>query len=125
MAILGREIMLMLPVSGGAWMCIAGAKSCKLSVKGETIEISSASNSRWKEFIAGREEWEVSTSHLVMSANSIGSYKNLVGTTLQVRFGTASEYISGNAICTQFEVDAATGSLAKGSFRFQGTGPLV
>lgn len=117
--------MLMLPVTGGGWMCIAGAKSCKLSVKGETIEISSASNSRWKEFISGREEWEVSTSHLIMSADSIGSHKDLVGATMQVRFGTALEYLSGNVICTQFEVDAASGSLSKGSFRFQGTGPLI
>ena len=117
--------MLMIPVSGGVYRCVAGAKSCKLSVKGETIEISSTSSSRWKEFITGREEWEVSTSHLIISAYDIESYKSFVGTTMQIRFGTASNYMSGSAICTQYDVESSVGSLARGSFRFQGTGALT
>ena len=44
---------------------IAGAKSCDISVKADTIEVSSASDGAWEHSIVGRKSWQVSTNHLV------------------------------------------------------------
>ena len=44
---------------------IAGAKSCDISVKADTIEVSSASDGAWEHSIVGRKSWQVSTNHLL------------------------------------------------------------
>lgn len=48
-------------------MAIAAAKSCELQVNCDDIEISSPTSGQWREFIADRKEWAVTTNHLVVS----------------------------------------------------------
>lgn len=48
-------------------MAIAAAKSCELQVSCDDIEISSPTSGQWREFIADRKEWAVTTNHLVVS----------------------------------------------------------
>lgn len=47
-------------------MAIAAAKSCELQVSCDDIEISSPTSGQWREFIANRKEWAVTTNHLVV-----------------------------------------------------------
>lgn len=44
---------------------IAGAKSCTINIKADTIETSSPQQGQWKEYIAGRKGWSVDTSFLL------------------------------------------------------------
>ena len=48
-------------------MAIAAAKSCELQVSCDDIEISSPNSGQWREFIADRKEWAVTTNHLVVN----------------------------------------------------------
>lgn len=48
-------------------MAIAAAKSCELQVSCDDIEISSPTSGQWREFIADRKEWAVTTNHLVVN----------------------------------------------------------
>lgn len=48
-------------------MAIAAAKSCELQVSCDDIEISSPNSGQWREFIADRKEWSVTTNHLVVN----------------------------------------------------------
>ena len=48
-------------------MAIAAAKSCELQVSCDDIEISSPTSGQWREFIANRKEWSVTTNHLVVN----------------------------------------------------------
>ena len=44
---------------------IAGAKSCSINIKADTIEISSPQQGQWREYRAGRKGWSVDTSFLL------------------------------------------------------------
>lgn len=48
-------------------MAIAAAKSCELQVSCDDIEISSPTSGQWREFMADRMEWAVTTNHLVVN----------------------------------------------------------
>ena len=111
---------LILKVNGVA---VAGARSCELTVQAEEIEVSSASQGRWREFIAGRKEWTMSCSQLV---SEIENNADMVGQTVSVSFvvkGT-SDYLNGVAIVTQWTCTGTIGNLSQGSFRFRGTGDI-
>lgn len=59
---------------------IVGARSCEINVSTGEIEISSPSQGTWRDFIAGRKEWTVSTSHLFTPADQFsysGTYRYL------------------------------------------------
>ena len=45
---------------------LAGSKSCEVNVECDDIEVSSPVSGSWKEFIAGRKEWSLSTSQLLV-----------------------------------------------------------
>ena len=62
MVIYGRDLIV---TANG--MAIAAAKSCELQVSCDDIEISSPNSGQWREFIADRKEWAVTTNHLVVN----------------------------------------------------------
>lgn len=104
---------------------IAACRDCELQIQADTIETSSATQDAWRTRIAGRKDWTVRASTLV---SSITGPKNMVGTTVTLRLQdkTASvQRLTGSAIVKSWSVNAATGSLCKGSFSFEGTGPLT
>lgn len=104
---------------------VAGVKADRLRVAGETIEIASATSSRWKEFLAGRKEWDITTDYLLTTWNIQEVLR--VGETYPILVvdGTNTDaYLSGTVICTEAVQDYQIGALAKGSFVFKGTGPL-
>ena len=95
--VLGKNIHIYAGTTGTSPL-IAGAKSCTISSKCDLIEKASASNQTSKEFIAGRTEWEIAISHLVMA---------------------------GSAICYSDDIGGTLGNIGTGSIRLKGTGPLT
>lgn len=114
----GNNLIIML---GGA--AIASAKSCSISYDCDVKEISDPTTGLYKRFVTVRKSWRVSVSYLVTAIKApllkVGTSVTL---TFQLRDG--SETATGTAICTSCKIDGTRGSLAKGSFEFQGTGEL-
>ena len=105
---------------------VAAAKSIEINVKCDTVERTSANNGLYREYITGRKDWNFQISSLVTSSQFSGA-KTMVGTTYAVKFslqGSTAALMGGNAICTQAKITDQKGSIAKGSFVFQGTGAL-
>ena len=78
---------------------------------------------------AGTNTLTITISNLV-TATTLSNTPSMVGTTYQCRFynGTdtnMSALLIGTAICRQAKITEQKGSIAKGSFVFQGTGPLT
>ena len=108
---------------------IAASKSCELNHSASTEEVASATSSTAREYIAGRTDWQLTASWLVGTNAALKTNVLRVGSTFNLRIGeaggTATEVLTGSAILTECRVDAAWGSLIKGSFKFKGTGPLT
>ena len=105
---------------------VAAAKSIEINVKCDTVERTSANSGLFREYITGRKDWNFQVSSLVTSAQFSGA-KTMVGTTYAVKFtlqSSTAALMSGKAICTQAKITDQKGSIAKGSFVFQGTGAL-
>lgn len=123
MAELGKNIQIYAGSSGTSPL-IAMAKTCTISKKCGIIEKASATNATSKEFIADREEWEISLGHLVSSSAPFEGLLKVRGTYgISVVIGTTRK--TGTAICTQADITGSVGSLATGSIKFKGTGPLT
>ena len=121
--ILGRN--LIVKVNGSA---IAGAKSCEINIQSDDIEVASATEMQWREFVAGRKEWSVSCGHLIpASGTPLKSSSQMVGTnvTLTVESGLTGDTLTGSAIVKKWSASGPVGSLANGSFAFRGTGALA
>ena len=104
---------------------IAMAKSCTVNRKCELIERAPIlGNGTAKEYVAGREEWEVSLGHLVVDSAPFEGIL-MVRNTYTIRIEIDGQTKTGTAICTQAELSAPVKSLATGSVKFKGTGPLT
>ena len=121
MAQLGNNILVFL--NGTA---IAGTKSNEIQTDCEMIEITNMTSAQWRQFIAGRKQWTVSTGFLVLAGADITKMLT-VGTTytLQFRDRAGSNIIEGQAILKTCKISATRGNLATGAFSFQGTGELA
>lgn len=123
MAELGKYVRIYAGSSGTSPL-IAMAKTCTISKKCGLIEKASATNATSKEYIADREEWEISLGHLVSSSAPFEGLLKVRGTYgISVVIGTTRK--TGTAICTQADITGSVGSLATGSIKFKGTGPLM
>lgn len=120
----GKEILLIL----NGYTYVGGCTNAKISNGCETIEISSPSSPNFKEFIAGRQEWSIVADWLVSSITDL-KLALRVGNTYTIKLGQDSSnsyyYLTGQAICTGCDIDSHVGSLARGVFRFKGTGSLT
>lgn len=105
---------------------IAGVKSDEIQSGAETIEIASATQQDWKEFIAGRKEWSLNTNYLLLADSRLADLLN-VGTVyeLAVTDREGNTTVSGRAILTICKQTHTRGNLCQGTFQFRGTGPLV
>ena len=57
MALLGKNLQILKPVSGGYSPIIAAARSCEINIDGDQLEVSSPNDGAWQHFIAGRKGW--------------------------------------------------------------------
>lgn len=119
MAILGNTVYIALNGTK-----IAALKSCRVSNGCETIEVASPSNGDFRSFITGRKEWSMSCSWLVLSVAAMKTNALSIGTTYTITFTDGTTSLSGQAICTQCDIDANMGALINGSFQFKGSGSL-
>lgn len=126
--ILGKDIIVMETINGTP-AAIAAAKSCKIKTEVDTIQTSfpttaDTSQGSWKNYKAQRKGWSVTMDHLVGAVKDsllrIGATYTL---TIAVR-DSATDKLTGAAICTKSDISAAVGSVAKGAIEFLGTGPL-
>ena len=105
---------------------IYGAKSDDIEVVCGTNEVVSPTQGNWREFIAGRKEWQVTTNYLVQSTgNEIDKVLN-VGVKYTVKFidTTSGHMLAGQAIMVSAKISAIKGNLITGAFQFKGTGAL-
>lgn len=107
---------------------IAAAKSCTISMQCEVKEKASTQSATAREFVAGRTEWEISISHLVVTSDPFaGLLKVGTSVTVSVAIKTGTNTYSrknGTAICVQAEIGGSVGSLGTGQAKFKGTGEL-
>lgn len=109
--------------TSGTTPIVAMAKSCTVIEQSEAIEKASPTNAIYKEYIAGRREWEISLSHLIsISAPVEGLLK--VGTTYTLRLVIGTTTKQGTALCIESRITGTTNNLGTGSIRFKGSGPL-
>ena len=121
--ILGKNVYIYDSTVQGAAI-VAAAKSCTISKSVDIIEKASPTQGSAKEFTTGRYEWEVSINHLVVSTAPFEGIL-MVGNTYGLEINIGGSIKTGNAICTQADIQGATGNLATGSVKFKGTGLLV
>lgn len=121
--VLGKNIFIY-SGSSGTSPIIAAAKSCSISSKCDLLEKASSTQNTSKEYIAGRDEWDISLDHLVTSGAPFeGLLKVRQTYTISVVIAGVRKY--GTAICQQADIQGAVGSLGRGSVRFKGSGVLT
>ena len=128
MAVLGNNIYISVG-AGTSSSIIAGTKTNSIKIGAEMIEVSSPLSDKWKEFIAGRNEWSFTVGYLVLQDSQVLDLLN-VGTKVNIqvvgRNGTSSVVLlQGEAWIKTFDMNLTCGNLAQGSCSFQGTGPLA
>lgn len=104
---------------------IAGVKSHEIQTSAGTIEISSATQQDWREYIADRKEWSLNVNYLVLAAANMTDLLS-VGTAYTIaitdRAGTVT--VSGSAILENCKQTYQRGNLVQGTFQFRGSGAL-
>lgn len=130
----GKDILIFLTYNNTT-VGITSCKSSEITGFTELIEKASSSQQKWREYIAGRREWDFIASYIVMRAAP--SVTNQIGGTLAdllkigTKFGVtirdrASTYsLSGSAFLQQVKQTYTVGNLIAGSFQFKGTGALT
>ena len=116
---------LIITVGGSA---IAGAKSCEINIQCDDIEVASATQGKWREFLSGRKDWSVTCGHLLpASGTPLKSSAAMVGTkvVLSIQTDMTGDTLTGSAIVKSWRASGAVGNLATGAFSFRGTGALV
>lgn len=107
--------------SGGTADLIAGAKSCSIKRQCKAMEVASADDGDNEYNLPGRKSWSIDMSHLI-TTNGVtlqeGSYYDL-----RVVIGSGVTWV-GRALCTECDIQGATGNLATGSIKLIGNGPL-
>lgn len=114
---------------------VAGETDCTLTVNGTTIETSSKTVAQWKEFIAGRSEWEVSGNAMLMfdaTADTLSATQKALWTAASTGAAVAVELaltadlkFSGSIIVTQWQANAPDNDNAGFSWAGKGAGALV
>lgn len=115
-------------MSDSTFTAFAAVKSHDIETLCDLIEKASETQQDWKEYIAGRKEWNINVNYLVLqSAASNIEDLLLVGNTYHIRVkGRTGIYkLSGDAICQHCKQSYQRGNLSVGSFVLKGTGALV
>ena len=119
---------------------IAGTKTTEIQVESELIEIASATQGAYREYLTGRKQWQVTVNYLLKYATyqTMFTYPNasmtdalLVGNSYTLKFmNRASHYdmpitLKGTAILRTCKITATRGNLIQGTFTFVGNGALT
>ena len=121
--ILGKNIIIYQGASGTT-PAIAACKSCTISDRCDLVEKASSTQQSAKEYIAGRSDADISMDHLVVSGNELQGIL-MVRQTYTLRMVINGVTKTMTAICTQADISAPVGGLAKGSIRFKVSGAIT
>ena len=128
MAVLGNNIFIATndaTLSPGTSKIIAGTRTNEINTECGSIEIASASQQDWQEFIAGRKSWSLSVGWLLLANADVQKILK-VGTMVTVYVKTGStQLLTGTALITQARLTLGQGNLANGSFSLKGSGALT
>lgn len=123
----GNDIIVILSKDGSA-LASTCVKSQDIQTGCSTTERASATQQEWEEHVAGRKNWSISISYLVMRAAQVRDIL-YVGQTFDVqvvdRGNTTGGSVIGKAILVQAHNVASRGNLATGSWQLKGTGALT
>jgi predicted secreted protein len=106
--------------SGGTADLIAGAKSCTIKRQCKAIEVASSNDGDNEYNLPGRKSWSIDMSHLI-TTNGVTLQE---GNCYDLRVVIGSVTWVGRALCTECDIQGATGNLATGSIKLVGYGPL-
>lgn len=114
---------------GGAYKVVGGQRNATLNRGSETLDVSNkATGGAWKEFIAGAKEWSVDGDGILIDGDeAFGLLEDayLSGALVEVKIGDDSGWgFQGNAIITDFPVEAPYDDALSYSMTLQGTGAL-
>lgn len=120
----GKDIIVILS-QNGTTMASTRIKSDDIQTRADTIEKASSTQQQWREYIAGRKEWTLTTNYLVLAAAKLTDVL-LVGQSFDITVRHISENVllTGQAILTDCKQTHTVNSLCQGSFTFRGNGPL-
>lgn len=122
----GKDVNVIFSQNGTA-IASTRIKSSQIQSTAETMEKASATQQTWTERIAGRASWSMKTDYLVLAPEQMQDLlrvRQLFDVTITAAEGQSSTVITGRAILKEVTINATVRSLAKGSFAFDGTGPL-
>lgn len=122
----GKDITVII-AQGGTALASTRITSNDIRTKCDVIETASATQQTWREYVAGRADWSINVAYLVLAAPQVRNLlmvRQTYDLTLTASDGTDTATLTGKAILTTSDVKANRGSLAQGTFAFQGTGPL-
>ena len=122
----GKDITVII-AQGGTALASTRITSNDIRTKCDVIETASATQQTWREYVAGRADWSINVAYLVLAAPQVRNLlmvRQTYDLTLTASDGTDTATLTGKAILTTSDVTANRGSLAQGTFAFQGTGPL-
>ena len=114
-------------MSGSTFTPFAAVRSHDVQNQCDVIEKASASQQTFKEYIAGRADWAINVSYLVLQdANSniedLMKVRQTYRICIKGRTGTYNLF--GDAICTRCKQSYQQGNLSVGTYALQGTGAL-
>ena len=128
MAVLGNNIFIATndaTLSPGTSKIIAGTRTNEINTECGVIEIASATQQDWQEFIAGRKSWSLSVGWLLLANTDVQKILK-VGAMVTIYVKTGStQLLTGKALITQARLTLGQGNLAQGSFALKGSGALT
>lgn len=121
----GKDFIVIFSQNGTA-LASTAIRSQDVQTAADTIEKASATQQDWREFIAGRKDWALNVTYLVLSSSKLVDLLR-IGQSFDVtiRDIAATTVLEGSAILQNAKQTAAVGNLASGSFSFKGNGPLA
>ena len=125
MATLGKNIFVFWN-DGGTQHLVAGTRANEITSHADKLEIASATQQEWQEFIAGRKSWSFTVSFLLLNESQMQDLIK-VGNIFQIQIkgATAGVLLEGSAMLSDEKHSMADGTLANGTFSFTGTGALT
>ena len=114
---------------GSEYKVVGGQRGATLNRGSETSDVSNkATGGAWKEFITGAKEWSIDGDGILIDGDeAFGLLEEafLAGTIVDVKIGDDTGWgFQGNAIITDFPVEAPYDDALSYSMTLQGTGAL-
>lgn len=126
MAINGNQIILKKYVNN-QWQTIGYIRSQEPTTHADMMEVSNPKQGAWREFLAGRKDWQMTVNWIVGVTSQI-AWLLEVGEKYQLRCedrNNSNVYVEGYAFIDTVKITMTRGNIIQGSFHFTGTGALT